>query len=219
MLQRLPLRFLLAQVAQPEHTSGIRKAVLVIEDDAIVRDWVRRALEGSEFRVAGVAWSSAEVGSLVGRRKPDLLLVEYRLGDGLGTELVRELRRSGFATPAILMTANAERGLNEAARGAGAQGTLLKTASLDELMGVLRTVAAGGSFFDPRHPRGQAATLTPREREVLALIARGATNREAAEGLGIGPETVKTLLERAYAKLGVRRRSEAVAAAYEAGLL
>ena len=206
---------------EPTHDARGTKAVLVIEDDAIVRDWVRRALEGSEFRVAGVAWSSAEVAPLVERRKPDLLLVDYRLGDRLGTEVVRDLRRSGIATPAIVMTANAERGLNETARAAGAQGSLLKTGSLDELLGVLRTVAAGATFFDPRHPRGTqaVAALTPREREVLGMIARGATNREAADALGIGAETVKTLLERAYAKLGVRRRSEAVAAAYEAGLL
>jgi DNA-binding NarL/FixJ family response regulator len=196
-------------------------SVLLVEDDSMVRSWVRLALQGSEFRVAGEASTASEALDLASRRNPDLLLVDYRLPDMLGTELVRMLRRAGVDAPVVLMTANPERGFNEAAREAGAQGTTLKSGSPDELLDALRALAAGKSSFDARHPERPAgrAALSPREREVVRLVAGGATNREVAEALNVGPETVKTLLARTYAKLGVRRRAEAVAEAQRQGLL
>jgi DNA-binding NarL/FixJ family response regulator len=196
-------------------------AVLIVEDDAMVRGWLRMSLRGSEFRVAGEAENAAEALDLAERRRPDLLLVDYRLKDGVGTELLRELRQRGVTVPAVLMTANHEPGFNEAAREAGAQGSVLKTGHAEEVLEALRLVHDGGTAFDPRHPRrpvGHAA-LTPRERDVLRLIAAGRTNRQVAEELGIGDETVKTLLARTFAKLGVRRRAEAVAEAHSRGLL
>jgi DNA-binding NarL/FixJ family response regulator len=196
-------------------------AVLLVEDDSMVRGWVRMALEGTEFRLAGEAASAAEAEELVARRRPDVLLVDYRLPDGRGTELVKTLRRGGISTPALLMTANEERGLNEAVRDAGAQGTVLKTGRADELAESLRAVHAGRDAFDARHPRRKAreGALSPRERLVLALVAGGSTNRQIADVLGVGEETVKTLIGRVFAKLGVRRRAEAVAAAHDRGLL
>jgi DNA-binding NarL/FixJ family response regulator len=123
----------------------------------------------------------------------------------------------------VVMTARPEPGLNELSRSAGAQGTVLKRGRADDLIEVLRTVVGGGSTFDPEHPQAVAdegvTPLSPREREVLSLVAAGATNSEIASDLGIGEETVKTLLARAYSKLGVRRRAEAVAAAHDRGLL
>jgi DNA-binding NarL/FixJ family response regulator len=195
--------------------------VLIVEDDAMVRGWVRLSLRSSEFRVIGEAEDAARAVELCERRVPGLLLVDYRLPDMLGTELVRELRREGLAAPAVLMTANNERGMNEAAREAGAQGTVLKTGSAEELLLALRLVSDGGDSFDGRHPKrpsGQNA-LSPRERQVLELVASGATNREIASTLGLGGETVKTLLARTFAKLGARKRAEAVSAAHARGLL
>jgi DNA-binding NarL/FixJ family response regulator len=201
--------------------NDLELTVLIVEDDAMVRDWIRLSLEGSEFRVVGVAHTAAEVPDLIERRRPSLLLVDYRLPDGMGTELVRELRQSGLATPALLMTANEQAGFNEAARDAGAQGTALKSGRVQELLETLRAVARGESAFDARHPQrapGRAA-LSPREREVLQLVASGSTNKEIAAALSIGGETVKTMLARIYAKLGVRRRAEAVAEAHNRGLI
>ena len=83
--------------------------VLLIDDDAIVREWVAAALGGSRFRVRGSTATAAGVADVLQRRGADLLLVDHRLPDALGTDLVRELRRQGVTTPAILMTANAER--------------------------------------------------------------------------------------------------------------
>lgn len=195
--------------------------VLLVEDDSMVRGWIRMALEPSEFRIVGEATRGEEAPGLIERRLPDVLLVDYRLPDGRGTELIGRLRRSGVTAPALLMTATAEPGLNEAVRDAGAQGTVLKTGSVGELQAALRDVAEGGTAFDTRHPRrpsGQGA-LSPREREVLRLVAAGGTNVQIAEELGVGPETVKTLVARVFSKLGVSRRAEAVATAHDRGLL
>jgi DNA-binding NarL/FixJ family response regulator len=196
-------------------------AVLLVEDDAMVRGWVERALEGTEFRLAGVAAETSTAVPLAQRRGADLLLLDYRLPDGVGTELLRALRQLGVSTPAVLMTANPERGFNEIARESGAQGSVVKSGSVEELLTALRKVAAGQEWFDGRHPRrapGRAA-LSPRERQVLRLVAAGKTNVEIAAELGVGAETVKTLLARTFTKLGAHRRAEAVAAATRLGLL
>ena len=198
-----------------EHT------VLVVEDDAMVRGWVRHALRDSEFRVVGEAERGSDVAALIARRRPELLLVDYRLPDQSGTELIRALRRDGITTPAILMTANNEGGLNESVRESGGQGTTLKTGSPTELLHALRAVADSRDSYDPRHPPRAPgrALLSPREREALKLVAAGATNGAIAAALGIGEETVKTLLARSFAKLGARKRAEAVSRAHELRLL
>jgi len=195
--------------------------VLLVEDDAMVRGWVRMSLGATEFRLVGEAVDAAEALELVERRVPDVLLVDYRLPDQVGTEFLRQLRRTGNAMPAVLMTANPERGFNELAREAGAEGTSMKTGHAEELLNALRLVAAGGTAYDARHPRRPAglAALSPREREVIKLVAAGATNREIAQKLSVGSETVKTLLTRTCTKLGVRKRAEAVAVAHELGIL
>lgn len=196
-------------------------SVLVVEDDAMVREWVRMSLEGSEFRIAAEASGAEAALELSRRRMPGLLLVDYRLGRTIGVDLVRTLRDAGVTAPAVLMTANPEDGFNERARAAGAQGTFLKTGKPEELLKTLRAVASDRESFDSRHPKrppGHAA-LSRREREILKLVADGSTNREIAAQLGVGDETVKTLLARTFAKLGARKRAEAVAAAHRDGLL
>jgi two-component system, NarL family, nitrate/nitrite response regulator NarL len=196
------------------------RALLVIDDDAIVRAWVRVALEGSEFRLAGETGLAADAFDLVERRRPDILLVDQVLPDWTGSELVRELRRRGCSAPALLMTAAPREGLNETARAAGLQGTVVKSSEPDELIAALRRVMDGLDAFGAAHPRAaRHITLSPREREILQLIAGGSTNIEIAEQLGISRETVKTMLYRSFEKLGVRRRSEAVAEAQRLGLL
>jgi DNA-binding NarL/FixJ family response regulator len=196
-------------------------SVLVVEDDAMVRGWVRLSLRDSEFRIVGEAEDALQARALIERRCPDVMLVDYRLPDRAGTELIRDLRQEGFVAPMVLMTANNERGLNEAVRAAGGQGTVLKTGSMEEMLRALRDVLAGGQAFDPRHPPRDPSqgSLSRREREVLRLVAAGATNRDVAAELGVGDETVKTLVSRTFAKLGARKRAEAVSRAYDLGLL
>lgn len=205
-------------VGQASHAFSI--SVGIVDDDAIVRAWVRMSLEGTEFRVAGEAKTAEEALSLVERRRPQLLLVDYHLPDSPGTELVRTLRAQGEQVPVLMITASPETGLNEAVREAGAQGVVLKRSDVDEMLALLRRIAGGLAVVDTSHPRREAgAALSPRERDVLRQVAEGATNAEIAERLGVGFESVKTLLRRAYIKLGVRNRMEAVAEARRRGLL
>lgn len=125
--------------------------VLVVEDDALVRTWLESVFDETEFRVVGSASSAAEAVELAGRCMPELVLTDYRLPDRLGTELVRELRLRGITAPVVVMTANREPGLNEIARDAGAQGTLLKDGGTS-LLESLRLIESGGHHFDLRHP-------------------------------------------------------------------
>lgn len=198
-----------------------RVPLLVVENDAIVRAWVRYSLENSELRIAGEASSTAEALAIASHRQFELLLIDYRLPDGLGSELLRQLRAQGVNEPALVMTASEQEGLNEVVREAGGQGTILKSARAEDYVRVLRVIRMGGVSFDPHHPRrsvGRAA-LSRREREVLRLVAAGATNKRIADDLGIGDETVKTALRRAFAKLGAHKRAEAVAEAQRLGLI
>jgi DNA-binding NarL/FixJ family response regulator len=119
---------------------GEKISILLIEDDSIVRAWVRLSLAGSEFRLAGEATTAAEALELAGRRRPSLFLVDHQLPDGVGTELVKELRLGGYSAPALLMTAHGRPGLNETAREAGAQGSVVKSGSAEELLHALRAV-------------------------------------------------------------------------------
>jgi DNA-binding NarL/FixJ family response regulator len=195
--------------------------VLLVDDDAMVRRWLQLSLESSEFRVVGEA-SDVDAGlELVRRRRPTIVLVDHRLSGQFGLDLIRRLRAQDPSLRLVLMTSNPERGLNETAREAGARGSLLKTGNAGDVLATLRAVAAGARSFDPRHPARKEGTgaLTPRERSVLRLVATGSTNREVAAELGVGEETVKTMLSRAFVKLGVRRRAEAVAVAQARGLL
>jgi two-component system response regulator DevR len=198
-----------------------RIPIVLIEDDAIVRAWARQALEGSELRIAGEASSVAKALEMVTVRHFELALVDYRLADGLGTDLVRELRRRGISAPALVMTAHEQEGLNEVAREAGAQGTALKSAQATDLLHALRTIRLGGVSFDPRHPRRPVGrdALSRREREVLRHVADGSTNKEIATILGVSSETIKTTLDRVFNKLGAHRRAEAVSEAQRLGLI
>lgn len=195
--------------------------LLIVDDDPMVRGWVRLSLVETRFRVVGEAAGAEEAAALIERRAPAVILVDQNLRGESGTAFVRSLRQRGAGLRMIVMTASPQRGFNETAREAGAHGTLLKSGSAEELLATLTAVSDGGERFDARHPRRVAGrgALSPREREVLTLVAAGRSNREIATELGLGDETVKTMLARTFAKLGVRKRAEAVAIAHKQGLL
>jgi DNA-binding NarL/FixJ family response regulator len=168
----------------------------------------------------GEAGGPEEPVRFAGDLAPDVVIVHAADG-GSGAECVRRLRAMPLDAPILLLSAHRSRGLNEQARESGAQGTVLKTGSVAELLRALRALVRGDSSFDRNYPArpGAQSVLSRREREVLQLVARGATNREIAEALGIGAETVKTVLARTAAKLGVRGRNKTAAAAHGLGLL
>lgn len=130
-----------------------RVPVLVIDDDEIVRTWVRHSLDESEFYVLESAETAAEAERTLESSRPALLLVDYRLPDVDGIELVRRLRRRGVTTPAVLMTAATHAGLNHAAVEAGFQGAYVKSGRGEPLLEALRLARSGDPAFDHRNAR------------------------------------------------------------------
>lgn len=194
--------------------------MVVVDDDAMVRTWVRESLLGTPFEVVGDAASADAAERLVERRRPEIVLLDFRLGETAAVDLLRRLRRGGFDALVLLFTASPVVGLNELALESGAQGCLIKTGSADELVTALGRVAGGELVKDPRNPPAAAGPrLTSREREVLRLIAAGKTNREIAEEIHLSVSSVKTLQARAAGKLGTSRRTETVIAAKTRGWL
>ena len=196
--------------------------MLVVEDDAMVRGWIRLSLENYRVPAGRRGRERGARQVLLPRRLPELLLIDYRLSDGAGTELVRALRLQGVAAPVVLMAAHYEPGFNEVAREVGAQGSVLRTGKLGGVAQDAPLQSATGvrpSIRGIRRAIRARAALSPREREVAPARRFRRTNRQIAEDLAIGAETVKTLMTRTFAKLGVSRRAEAVATGQRMGLL
>lgn len=202
--------------------------LLIVDDHPVVRDGLRGIFTGTdEFEVVGEAGNGSEAVKQAAAFDPDVVLMDLRMPVMDGVAAIRELAHRGVAARVLVLTTFDSESDVLPAVEAGATGYLLKDAPRDELMRAVRSAAAGQPVMSPpvvsrlmgnvRKPAHQ--TLTEREREVLILIARGATNRGAANHLFISEATVKTHLLHLYAKLGVNDRAAAVAAAYERGFL
>jgi DNA-binding NarL/FixJ family response regulator len=205
---------------------GIR--VVIVDDHPVVRDGLRGIFTGDErFEVVGEAANGAEAIAVAEARQPDVVLMDLRMPEVDGVTAITELARRGVAARVLVLTTYDTDSDVLPAIEAGATGYLLKDAPRDELFRAVEAAARGQSVLSPavatrlmgqmRAPASDA--LSQRELEVLGLIARGSTNREAAEKLFISEATVKTHLLHVYAKLGVNDRAAAVAVAFERGLL
>jgi DNA-binding NarL/FixJ family response regulator len=201
--------------------------LLIVDDHPVVRDGLSGIFGAVEdFEVAGQASDGAEAVVLARALDPDVVLMDLRMPGMDGVSAIRELARAGVrARVLVLTTYDAERDVLPAIE-AGATGYLLKDAPRAELHRAVRAAARGETVLSPavatrlvRHSRSEEPALSAREVEVLELIARGCTNREAAARLFISEATVKTHLLHLYAKLGVADRAAAVAAAFDRGLL
>lgn len=212
--------------------------VLLADDQALVRGGFRSILEGQDdIHVVGEAADGVETVEETLRTAPDVVLMDVRMPRVDGIEATRRLRsdRRVTARVLILTTFDHDDYVYEALR-AGASGFLLKSAPARDLATAVRTIAAGESLLAPeitrrmiddyvRRPRpasdapASLGELTPREREVLALIARGRSNNEIAAELYLSEPTIKTHVSRILAKLDLRDRVQAVILAYEAGLV
>jgi DNA-binding NarL/FixJ family response regulator len=206
--------------------------VLVVDDDALVRVGLRTILDAEpDLDVVGEAADAASALAMVGRHQPDVVLMDVRMPgvDGLrATELL--LSRSPSPPQVLVITTFDNDDYIYAALRVGASGFLLKRASPDQLVDAVRVVARGDSLLFPaairrlataREPArcAPAVRLTGRELDVLRRMAAGLSNAEIAAELRIGIETVKTHVGNVLTKLGVRDRTQAVIAAYEAGLV
>ena len=208
--------------------------LLIVDDHPIMRDGLRGVFRGDEdFEVTGEASDGAEAIQLAQVPQPDVILMDLRMPGMGGVEAITRLRELGHpARVLILTTYDTDRDVLPALE-AGATGYLLKDAPRDELIRPVRAAHQGQSVLAPtvastlvglvgspggRGRRGQE-NLSPREIEVLKLVADGATNQVAARKLLVSETTIKTHLLHIYTKLGVRDRASAVAAAYKRGLI
>ena len=196
--------------------SGMR--VLVVDDHDVVQ-WGFRLLLGEQRWVDQcLAASSAEEAVEIARRmQPHVALVDLFLGQESGAELCEAITAASPETRMLLIS-GAGWISPEAARSAGAVGFVSKDWSAADVARAVRMVGKGMSVFASRSEPGPA-NLSSREREVLTLIARGATNKEIAEDLYLSPHTVKDHTSSLYRKLKVRNRAEAVQRAQRLGIL
>ena len=205
--------------------------LLIVDDHPVVRDGLRGVFAGDPgFDVVGEAADGREALAAVDRLDVDVVLMDLRMPGMGGVAAITELAATAPSVRVLVLTTFDTDSDVLPAIEAGATGYLLKDAPRDELIRAVRAAARGDSVLSPTVARrlmdrvgpAPAATsdpLSPRELEVLTLVARGVTNRDAAKRLFLSEATVKTHLLHIYAKLGVNDRAAAVAAGYERGLL
>ena len=213
--------------------------IVVADDHEVVRAGFAALLDTQQdFTVLGTAADGAEAVQACREKGPDLILMDVRMPVMDGIEATRLLTRSGSGPRALILTTfDMDEYVYDALR-AGASGFLLKDVTAERLFDAVRVIAAGDALLAPsvtrrligefaRHgPRNASAgrsqelrALTPREIEVLRLIAEGLSNAEIATRLVVTEETVKTHVSRILGKLGLRDRTQAVVVAYESGLV
>jgi DNA-binding NarL/FixJ family response regulator len=210
--------------------------VLIVDDDALMRAGLRGVLSSDEaIEVVGEAGDGRDALYRTRLLQPDVVLMDVRMPDLDGISATRELLAAFPEARVVILTTFEQDDYIFGALSAGASGFLLKRTSPEELIAGIHTIAAGDSLLSPsvtsrviertaRQPEPDASRdarldeLTPREREVLELVARGLSNGEIAATLVIEESTVKTHVKRILAKLDVRDRVQAVIFAYESGL-
>jgi DNA-binding NarL/FixJ family response regulator len=203
--------------------------ILLADDHPVVREGLRGMLSAEpDIEVVGEAASGGEAVALFGALRPDVVLMDLRMPGGDGVDAIAKIRagRGGGVRIIVLTTYDTDADILRAVE-AGAAGYLLKDAPRADLLRAIRAAARGETVLAPvvagrlvsrvRGPR--AETLSARETEVLALVARGLTNVQIGRALYVSEATVKTLLTRACAKLGVTGRTAAVTRAMETGAL
>lgn len=215
--------------AQPIH-------VMVVDDHAIVREGVRRVFAGSpEFALVAEAEDGNAALALAEQHKPDVILLDLTMPGISGLEVTARLKERAASTRVLIFTMHDHPEYVLRAVRAGAHGYVLKDASPEHIRDAVRSVHEGDAYFSPavaaqlsaalrgeiavEQRRSQLDRLTPREREVLAHIANGGSNKEIAATLGISPRTVETHRESLVRKLRIRTVAGLTRFALEVGLL
>ena len=214
-------------------------SVLLVDDQTLVRSGIRGLLElSADIRRVAEAADAASAMQALQQRAYDIMLLDNRMPGETGVELLERMRTQCIAVPAIILTTfDDDESLLRSLR-AGAKGYLLKDISFERLCEAIRQVATGGTMFRPAlserverslanervdhtetRPLEGLEHLTPREIEILALMAGGLSNREIADSLGTSEGTIKNHVSSVLAKLGVRDRVRAVLKAIDRGYL
>jgi two-component system response regulator DevR len=197
--------------------------VFLLDDHEIVRRGIKELLEGEpDIEVVGESGLAEEATRRIPALRPDVAILDARLPDGSGIDVCREVRSRDPHIKALILTSYDDDEALFAAIMAGASGYVLKEIRSSDLVGAIRTVAAGQSLIDPaltarvldRVRNGPAtapelAELTEQELKLLALIAEGLTNRQIGEKMFLAEKTVKNYVSNILAKLGLERRTQA----------
>lgn len=212
--------------------------VAVIDDHDVVLKGLRLALESEpDMRLVGEARSAAEAVRMVTDSRPDVVLLDVRLGDSYGPEVCRQILAILPEAAVVMLTSYPQDTLVLQSLLAGAKGYVIKDVELGELKRMIRSVNQGNSVLDPKvagHVISTVAGPTPRradraparatllsasERQLIALVAEGLANKEIAARLGMSTHTVKDRLDRIAAALGVRSRVKIAVEALRRGLI
>ena len=199
-----------------------RVRVFLMDDHEVVRRGLKDLLEAEgEFEVVGEAGTAAQALARVPALNPQVAVLDVRLPDGDGITVCRELRSWLPELACLMLTSFSDDEALFDSIMAGASGYLLKQVGGTDLVGAVRTVAAGGSLIDPKltaavmgrlrsgGPKDPLAALTAQERRILDLIGEGLTNRQIGERLFLAEKTVKNYVSSLLAKLGIERRVQA----------
>ncbi|MFF0573541.1 response regulator [Streptosporangium saharense] len=202
--------------------------LMIVDDHPVVREGLRGMLEAApEISVVGEAASGDEAVARAVRLRPDVVLMDLRMPDGDGVSATSRILAALPRTRVVVLTTyETDQDILRAVE-AGAAGYLLKDTSRADLLSAIASAARGETVLSPsvttrlvtRMRTPAAETLSPREAEVLALVADGLTNAEIGRALFISETTVKTHLLRVFGKLGVSDRTAAVTTALDRGLL
>lgn len=194
--------------------------VLIADDHAFIRTGVEAVLASTRYQVVATVGSGSEALEAVIAHQPDICVFDVAMPDGDGVSTLQELRARGDARPVVLLTAQIDDGPLLAAIDAGVSGIVAKAGAEEVLIGALDTVMAGGKAIASdlldrasteatrRQTPSPFASLTPREKTIVAFIAQGQRNRDIAGSLGITEGTIKVYLHALYQKLGVDNRTE-----------
>ena len=210
--------------------------VVVADDQGLVRTGFRMILTAGGIEVVAEAGTGQQAIDAVRRTRPDVVLMDVRMPELDGLEATRRILDASADAPRVIILTTFD--LDHyvyAALAAGASGFLLKDVTPEHLVAAVRMVRTGDALLAPvitrrlverffrrdpaAVPHRELAALTPRELEVLSLVARGLNNAELAAHLHLSEATVKTHVARILAKLGLRDRAQAVVVAYETGLI
>lgn len=204
--------------------------VLIVEDHQVVAEGLAALInDQDDMEVVGHVGSVAESIARTAELQPDLVLVDFRLTDGTGADAATGIRQMRPETKLIFLTREDSDAARFAALESGASAFIHKSRAAQEVVEAIRIVAEGGSLFTPRtisqllnsrrEVEAQLERLTPREKEVLRLMAEGTSSRDIASRLGISYTTVRTHIRSLGSKLGVHSKLEAIVKARELALV